>query len=90
MQKIKIFIITSMFQISKYINLIRPAEIAKHTRAAEPIISRARFVMDEFIHHLTPLNMMKSSTFSTSTTRKVGKPLQAIRHFVGTHISSKG
>lgn len=40
-------------------------------RAVDPIVSRARFIMEEFIQHLTPLNMMKTSTPGTVMTRKV-------------------
>lgn len=31
--------------------------IAKHMKAFEPIVARARFIMEEFIQHVTPLNI---------------------------------
>ncbi|XP_026330503.1 uncharacterized protein LOC113237999 [Hyposmocoma kahamanoa] len=78
-------------RISKYVNFARPSDIAKHMRAAEPIISRARYIMEEFIHHLTPLNLMKSSSSSVATTRKfraiIGRPRSKYAPTVKTTIS---
>lgn len=40
----------------------RPTEIATHMRALDPIIARARFIIESFIQNVTPLNMHPEKT----------------------------
>ncbi|KAG6456741.1 hypothetical protein O3G_MSEX009913 [Manduca sexta] len=44
-------------KINKYLASTKSMNVAKHMRALEPIVARARYIMEEFIQHVTPLNM---------------------------------
>ncbi|CAH0591418.1 unnamed protein product [Chrysodeixis includens] len=44
-------------KVNKYLSMSKPIMIAKQMRQLEPVIARARFIMEEFIQHVTPLNM---------------------------------
>lgn len=50
------------FQVNKYISVSKSVHIAKHMRALEPIVARARFIIEEFIQNVTPLNMYQKKT----------------------------
>ncbi|XP_026736237.1 uncharacterized protein LOC113499861 isoform X2 [Trichoplusia ni] len=44
-------------KVNKYLAMSKPIMVAKQMRQLEPVIARARFIMEEFIQHVTPLNM---------------------------------
>ncbi|XP_028168263.1 uncharacterized protein LOC114358485 [Ostrinia furnacalis] len=49
-------------RVNKYIAVSKSTQIAKQMRALDPIVARARFIMEEFIQNVTPLNMYQKST----------------------------
>ncbi|XP_059046720.1 uncharacterized protein LOC131842206 [Achroia grisella] len=49
-------------KVNKYLSMTTPIHIAKNMRALEPILARARFIMEEFIQSVTPLNMYQKKT----------------------------
>ncbi|KAL0829693.1 hypothetical protein ABMA28_003198 [Loxostege sticticalis] len=49
-------------RVNKFMMISKPTVIAKQMRALDPIIARARFIMEEFIQNVTPLNMYQKST----------------------------
>lgn len=55
-------LIVNLFQVNKYLISTKPTDIAKHLRVLEPVIARARFIMEEFIQNVTPLNMFQKQT----------------------------
>ncbi|XP_037871353.1 uncharacterized protein LOC101743392 isoform X2 [Bombyx mori] len=44
-------------KVTKYLTTNKPVNIAEHMRSLDPVLARARFVMEEFVQHVTPLNM---------------------------------
>ncbi|KAI5640270.1 hypothetical protein NE865_07369 [Phthorimaea operculella] len=58
-------------KMTAFLHANRPIDIARHMRASEQIISRVRFIMEEFIQHVTPLNIEKVDTRFTAATPKV-------------------
>ncbi|KAI8441079.1 hypothetical protein MSG28_009343 [Choristoneura fumiferana] len=52
----------SVKKFNKYLMIARPTEIATHMRALDPIIARARFIIESFIQNVTPLNMQPETT----------------------------
>ncbi|XP_072945627.1 uncharacterized protein [Epargyreus clarus] len=44
-------------QVNKYLHTAKPRDIARHMKALDVIVARARFVMEEFIQNITPINM---------------------------------
>ncbi|KAM3965974.1 uncharacterized protein ACR2FA_012832 [Aphomia sociella] len=57
-------------KVNKYLSITKPIQIAKNMRALDPIVPRARFIMEEFIQNVTPLNMYQKKT----TARNENKP----------------
>ncbi|KAJ8720723.1 hypothetical protein PYW08_006188 [Mythimna loreyi] len=55
-------------RVNKYLAVSKPIMIAKQMRALEPVIARARFIMEEFIQHVTPLNMYQRKMQPESAT----------------------
>ncbi|KAJ8728873.1 hypothetical protein PYW07_006569 [Mythimna separata] len=55
-------------RVNKYLAVSKPIMIAKQMRALEPVIARARFIMEEFIQHVTPLNMYQRKQQPESAT----------------------
>ncbi|XP_013171492.1 PREDICTED: uncharacterized protein LOC106120672 isoform X1 [Papilio xuthus] len=51
-----------LLKVNKYLMSTKPTDIAKHLRVLEPVIARARFIMEEFIQNVTPLNMFQKQT----------------------------
>ncbi|XP_013148767.1 PREDICTED: uncharacterized protein LOC106111277 isoform X2 [Papilio polytes] len=51
-----------LLKVNKYLISTKPTDIAKHLRVLEPVIARARFIMEEFIQNVTPLNMFQKQT----------------------------
>ncbi|XP_022823588.1 uncharacterized protein LOC111354380 [Spodoptera litura] len=49
-------------KVNKYLTVTKPITIAKQMKALEPVIARARFIMEEFIQHVTPLNMYQKKS----------------------------
>ncbi|XP_031765043.1 uncharacterized protein LOC113512158 [Galleria mellonella] len=49
-------------KVNKYLSVTKPTQIAKNIRALDPILARARFIMEEFIQNMTPLNMYPKKT----------------------------
>lgn len=60
-------------KVNKYLTITKPITIAKQMKALEPVIARARFIMEEFIQHVTPLNMYQKKSPETVTTDFQGK-----------------
>ncbi|KAF9802908.1 hypothetical protein SFRURICE_015505 [Spodoptera frugiperda] len=54
--------------VNKYLTITKPITIAKQMKALEPVIARARFIMEEFIQHVTPLNMYQKKSPESVTT----------------------
>ncbi|CAH0664040.1 unnamed protein product [Spodoptera exigua] len=54
-------------KVNKYLTISKPVTIAKQMKALEPVIARARFIMEEFIQHVTPLNMYQKKSPETVT-----------------------
>ncbi|XP_049878256.1 uncharacterized protein LOC126375392 [Pectinophora gossypiella] len=46
-------------RMTMFLGATKPSDVAKHLRAIDPIVARARFIMEEFIQHVTPLNMLQ-------------------------------
>ncbi|XP_047538679.1 uncharacterized protein LOC125072199 [Vanessa atalanta] len=59
-------------KVNQYLMVSKPSETAKQMRALEIVVSRARFVMEEFIQSITPVNI-----YQKKTTRKA-KSLQKV------------
>ncbi|XP_068622928.1 uncharacterized protein [Battus philenor] len=49
-------------KVNKYLMSTKPTDIAKHLRVLETVVARARFIMEEFIQNVTPLNMYQKKT----------------------------
>ncbi|CAG4937941.1 unnamed protein product [Parnassius apollo] len=49
-------------KVNKYLISTKTVDIAQHLRVLEPVIARARFIMEEFIQNVTPLNMIQKKT----------------------------
>ncbi|XP_053616283.1 uncharacterized protein LOC128678643 isoform X2 [Plodia interpunctella] len=72
-------------KVNKYLEIAKPTQIAKHMRTLEPLIMRVRYIMEDFIQNVTPLNMyqkkntkkdVKVKTEET-TSKAVKRPLRA-------------
>ncbi|CAB3225484.1 unnamed protein product [Arctia plantaginis] len=61
-------------KVNQYLSATKSMDIAKNMRALEPIIARARFIMEEFIQHVTPLNMYEKKSTPT-------KPVARGKHY---------
>ncbi|XP_073954479.1 uncharacterized protein [Choristoneura fumiferana] len=78
----------SVKKFNKYLMIARPTEIATHMRALDPIIARARFIIESFIQNVTPLNMQPETTTQetrpppTTTTfeNEVPQPTRTKKH----------
>ncbi|XP_046970595.1 uncharacterized protein LOC124537748 [Vanessa cardui] len=68
-------------KVNQYLSVSKPSETAKQMRALEIVVARARFVMEEFIQSITPVNIyqkkMTRPTYQKKTTRKA-KPQQNV------------
>lgn len=51
--------------MNQYLAATKPMDIAKLMRALDPIVARARFIMEEFIQHVTPINMYEKKSTPT-------------------------
>ncbi|VVC88896.1 uncharacterized protein LOC126970859 [Leptidea sinapis] len=54
-------------KINKFLSTSTPTEVAKHMRNLEMVTSRARFIMEEFIQSVTPIDMYRTSTRRTKS-----------------------
>uniref|UniRef100_A0A2A4JXS5 Uncharacterized protein n=2 Tax=Heliothis virescens TaxID=7102 RepID=A0A2A4JXS5_HELVI len=73
-------------RVNKYLAISKPIMIAKQMKALEPVIARARFIMEEFIQHVTPLNMYQKKTPET-TTRTVVRAVHVALAQSGTPVT---
>ncbi|XP_069362403.1 uncharacterized protein [Maniola hyperantus] len=48
--------------VNQYLRISKPHEIAKKMRTLELVVARARFIMEEFIQNVTPVNMYQKKT----------------------------
>ncbi|XP_049697218.2 uncharacterized protein LOC126054708 isoform X1 [Helicoverpa armigera] len=72
-------------RVNKYLSISKPISIAKQMKALEPVIARARFIMEEFIQHVTPLNMyQKKLPDNAATTRTLPTTLKRMVGMVET------
>ncbi|KAJ0172748.1 hypothetical protein K1T71_011887 [Dendrolimus kikuchii] len=65
-------------KITKYVSVVKPNNIAKHIHALEPIVARARFIMEEFIQHVTPI-MYEKTTVKKDKENSYGQKLNQRR-----------
>ncbi|CAH0397170.1 unnamed protein product [Chilo suppressalis] len=83
-------------KVNKYLSANKPAVVAKHMRALEPIVARARFIMEEFIQNITPLNIYQKKTTKSETAAPVrrmvslgGKLVKTVRRPMRYYESDK-
>ncbi|XP_075982459.1 uncharacterized protein LOC142980766 [Anticarsia gemmatalis] len=79
-----------LHKVNRYLSVTKPVDVAKHTKALEPIIARARFIMEEFIQHVTPINMYdKKPTAAMLKTPPVTMRAEASYHHSPKRSKSK-
>ncbi|CAH2055896.1 unnamed protein product, partial [Iphiclides podalirius] len=49
-------------KVNEYLATTKPMDIAKHLRVLEPVVARARYIMEEFIQNITPVNIYQKKT----------------------------
>ncbi|XP_063384897.1 uncharacterized protein LOC134671007 [Cydia fagiglandana] len=59
-------------QLTQYVDLATPVEIAVRMRAVDPILARARFILEDFLQSVAPMNIRRVPTIlMMSTPRSV-------------------
>ncbi|XP_052744505.1 uncharacterized protein LOC112050762 [Bicyclus anynana] len=64
-------------KMNEYLTISKPREIAHQMKTIEPVLARARYVMEDFIQSITPVNMYQKKTsrntfkYPTTQTKRI-------------------
>ncbi|XP_013191350.2 uncharacterized protein LOC106135549 [Amyelois transitella] len=73
-------------RVNKYLKVVKPTQVAKHMRALEPMIARARYIMEDFIQNITPLNMYQKKNSNKMTTQNMeAVPIKSVKRPLRAH-----